>query len=274
MYIIVIPPYIRYNKKVYIALNIKRNMIRETLQKIGLTDGEIKVYLSLLELGSTTTWNITKKSKVSGSKVYEVLDRLIGKGMVSLVTKNNVKYFEASSPERILDYLDEKGEEIEEEKLSIQKIIPELILKKKEAKTSEVKVFTGWEGMKTANEDIIDTLKRGETWLEMGITEQPKLWEAYFNRKQKERAKKGIIHKSLLNIKYQQLYIARKNLPHTELRFLPKKFEMPTSIEIYKNKVSIFILLKEAPTVILIENEAVSDSFRKYFHALWKSAKK
>ena len=249
-------------------------MVQEALKQIGLTEGEIKVYLALLELGSTSTGKITKKSNISGSKVYEVLERLMQKGLASTVTKNNIKHFEATSPERILDYLDEKSSDIEKEKNNIRKIIPELILKKKETKQSEVKVYTGWEGMKTANEDIINTLKKGETWFEMGITSQPKSWEAYFNKKQKVRAKKGIIHKSLLNIQYQQLYKTRKNLPHTELRFLPKEFEMPTSTEIYKNKVAIFILLIEAPTVIIIENKAVAESFKKYFNHLWKIAKK
>ena len=106
-------------------------MIENALEKIGLTNGEIKVYLALLELGSTTTWEITRKSEISGSKVYEVLDRLIGKGLVSYIIKNNVKYFESASPEMILSYLDEKTKLIENEKRDIQKIIPELILKQK-----------------------------------------------------------------------------------------------------------------------------------------------
>ena len=44
-------------------------MIEEILHQIGLTEGEIKVYLSLLELGSTSTGKIIKKSHISGSKV-------------------------------------------------------------------------------------------------------------------------------------------------------------------------------------------------------------
>ena len=178
-------------------------MIESALQKIGLTDGEIRVYLALLELGSTSVGNIIKKSGISGSKTYEVLDRLIKKGLVNHITKNNVTYFEAASPERILDYLDEKEEEIEEEKTEIKKILPELILKQKSAKKSEAKIFTGWEGLKTANEDIIKTLKKGEEWLSMGLTEQPKPWEIHFNKRQKVRANKGIKHKHLLNKKYK-----------------------------------------------------------------------
>lgn len=248
-------------------------MIKNALREIGLTDGEIRVYLGLLETGSTTTGKITKKSKISGSKVYEVLDRLISKGLASSVTKNGVKYFEATSPERILDYLDEKKDQIEEERVIIQKIIPELILKQKSTIKSNVKVFTGFEGLKTANEDIISSLKKGEEWLSMGLTEQPKVWEIYFNKRQKVRAEKGIKHRHLLNEKYKSLYQQRKKLPHTKFKFLSKGIEMPTSIEIYKNKVLILILLQEDPMAIMIEGEAVSNSFRNYFNVLWKTAK-
>ncbi|MFA5992482.1 MAG: helix-turn-helix domain-containing protein [Candidatus Pacearchaeota archaeon] len=249
-------------------------MINQTLKAIGLTDGEIKVYLALLELGSSTTWNITKKSKISGSKVYEVLDRLISKGLVNSMIKNNVKYFESASPERILEYLEEKKQEIDIEKKDIIKIIPELILKQKQAPKSEVKIYTGWEGLKTVEEDILNSLKKGEEWLSMGLTEQPESWEIYFNKKHEERARKGIVHKHLLNEKYKSLYQKRKHLSYTEFRFLPKEMEMPTSIEIYANKVLIFILEPTNPLAILIESKPVFESFRKYFDVLWKQTKK
>lgn len=243
----------------------------DALKRIGLTDGEIKVYLALLELGSTTIGKITKISGISGSKVYEVLDRLIKKGLVSSVVKNNVSQFEATSPERIIDYLDEKRKQIDSEKEEINKIIPELILKQSNNKKSEAKIYTGLEGLKTVNQDIINSLKKGEEWLSMGLTEQPEPWEIYFNKKQQERARKGIIHKHLINEKYNSLYQKRKKLPNTQFKFLPKELEMPTSTEIYSNKVAIFILVKENPMAIVIESEEVSKSFRKYFYHLWKN---
>jgi len=249
-------------------------MIEQSLRKIGLTDGETKVYLALLELGSTTSGKITKRCAISGSKVYEVLDRLQNKGLTNFIIKNGVKHFDAASPERILDYLGERGNEIEKEKASIQKIIPQLIAKRAVSEPSVAKIFTGWEGLKTANEDIITTLKKGEEWLSMGLTEQPKLWEEYFTKRQIVRAKKGIIHKHLINEKYKAIHTRRKGLAKTELRFLSKELEMPTSIEIYGDKVIIMLITKENPMAIMIENSAIAKSFRKYFYVLWNNAKK
>ncbi|MBI4143657.1 hypothetical protein HY486_00220 [Candidatus Woesearchaeota archaeon] len=249
-------------------------MMADALKRIGLTDGEIKVYLALLELGASSTGKIIKISGISGSKVYEILDRLANKGLVNFTTKNGVKYFEDASPERILEYLEERERNIRLDKINIQKILPELILKQKAAPKTEVKVYTGWEGMKTVNEDIIASLKKGEEWLSMGLTAQPESWEIYFTKKQQERANKGISHKHLLNEKYKALHKQRRLIAHTEFRFLPKALEMPISTEIYKNKLAIFILLKEAPTTIVIESNVVAESFKKYFYLLWATAKK
>jgi len=253
---------------------IRNNKMIEALKRIGLTGGEISVYLALLELGSTTTWDVTKKSKISGSKVYEILDRLIGKGLASFMTKNNVKYFEAASPERILDYLDEKGKLIEKEKNEIRKIIPELILKKAKTTKAEVRVFTGFEGAKTVWEEVINDCKKGDEVLNWGLTQQPESWELYFNERERARDKKGIIMKQIINEKYISLYNTRKKLPNTYFRFFEKEAEMPTSVVVWKNKVALYVIPKENPITIVIESKETSESFKKYFEMMWKGAKR
>lgn len=248
-------------------------MIESSLQKIGLTDGEIKIYLALLELGTSTTWNITKKSGISGSKVYEILERLEKKGLVSFIIKNNVRYFEAANPERILDYLETKNKEIDLEKNEIKKILPDLILKQTKSEKSQVKVYTGFEGAKTVFEETIRDCKKGDEIYGWGLTEQPESWESYFNEREKFRSKKGIIYKMILNEKYQSLYKARKKLPNTYFRFLSKEFGMPTAFLIWKGKVSLYVSTKENPITIVMEGEAIANSFKKSFEIMWKQAK-
>ena len=70
----------------------------ELLEAIGLTKSEIKVYLALLELGSSTTGPIVEKSGASSSKIYEILEKLIQKGLVGHVIKAGKKHFEAAPP--------------------------------------------------------------------------------------------------------------------------------------------------------------------------------
>ncbi|MGN6622795.1 MAG: helix-turn-helix domain-containing protein [Candidatus Nitrosocosmicus sp.] len=72
-------------------------MMISELVELGLTNGEAKVYFSLLKLGSSKVGSIVKDCRVSYSKVYDVLERLILKGLVSYVLIGNIKHFNAES---------------------------------------------------------------------------------------------------------------------------------------------------------------------------------
>ena len=85
--------------------------IDESLQSLGLTNSEIKVYLALLELGISSKGKILEKAKIAPSKIYIVLNKLIDKGLVSLIIKNNIRHYQAAPVSRISDYLNLKKEE-------------------------------------------------------------------------------------------------------------------------------------------------------------------
>ena len=57
-------------------------MDTKILEKIGLTNGESKVYLALLEIGLSSTGQIIEKSQITSSKVYIILQKLEKKGLV------------------------------------------------------------------------------------------------------------------------------------------------------------------------------------------------
>jgi len=99
----------------------------ELLEEIGLTKGEIKVYLTLLKIGETTTGKIIETAQISSGKIYEILDKLIKKGLVSYIVKEKTKYFTASNPNRILDYLKEKEQDLKEKETELKKEIPNLL---------------------------------------------------------------------------------------------------------------------------------------------------
>ncbi|MCX6803798.1 MAG: hypothetical protein NTY48_04490, partial [Candidatus Diapherotrites archaeon] len=71
-----------------------------SLKEIGLTDGEVKVYLALLKLGSTKTGKLAISAGVSSSKVYKILARLEKKGLASHGIKDGVAFFSAQQPKR------------------------------------------------------------------------------------------------------------------------------------------------------------------------------
>ena len=100
--------------------------IETILEEIGLTKNEIKIYLVLLKLGSTSTGAIVKETGVHASKVYDGLNRLADKGLVTHVIIANTKHFKAVNPDRLIDFLEDKKKSIETQEDEIKKYLPEL----------------------------------------------------------------------------------------------------------------------------------------------------
>lgn len=59
------------------------------LNKIGLTDAEAKVYLTLLKNGSATGYEASKSSSVPRSKIYNILETLVTKGFILYSEEEN-----------------------------------------------------------------------------------------------------------------------------------------------------------------------------------------
>jgi sugar-specific transcriptional regulator TrmB len=69
---------------------------RKSMENLGLTSYEIKVYLSLLEHGSMTASDISKTSGVPYSKIYEVLNSLENKVWLESASERPQKFFPKS----------------------------------------------------------------------------------------------------------------------------------------------------------------------------------
>ncbi len=243
----------------------------EILEEAGLTKNEVSVYKTLLQLGSTTAGPLTKKSGIHRSRVYESLNRLIEKGLVSYKIKANRKYFEAQNPEALLDFINEKKEKIKE-------IIPELKeLQAFKPEKQEANVFEGYKGLKSIFDNIINVLKKGDEVLVFGARSgqdiAPETWQAFFKSLDKKRIEKGIIQKMIYNEDLRNSSIVKEYQKSklTEIRFLSQK--TLTGINIHADNVAM-IVWKKKPYGFVITSEEVSDTFREHFRILWKQAKK
>ena len=247
-------------------------METELLKNIGLTDSEIKVYLALLELGSTTKGPIVNKSGVASSKIYELLEKLTQKGLVSSVIKSGVRYFESAPPSRILDYLKEKENALQEQEKKLQELIPALEMKRSMAGIgSEVQVFKGMKGAETSFGDILKELKRGDEYYVLGISKFTPHFERFVIHFHKRRAKQGIKCKILVNELAKDIGKQLEQVPLTKTMYLQKELFTPVVFIIYKDKTLISIGLDEI--FIQIKSKNLSDGLRAYADYMWSIGK-
>jgi len=235
--------------------------ITKALEETGLSEGEIKVYIALVKLGSVPVNKIKEETNLHRTTIYDFLEKLINKGLVSYVIKNNVNYYQATKPIKLLDFVKEKEE-------NIRGIIPE-IEKLSQIKREEIRVevLKGVEGFKTLLNDILRT---GKELLAFGVEESlfqekfPTLLEQYF----KKEEKLGIKERVLTSEKTKFIF-KRKSIKY---RYVPDEFFSPTTTNIYGNKVVMIIW--EPLTIVMIENSGLADSYKKHFEMLWKISKK
>jgi HTH-type transcriptional regulator, sugar sensing transcriptional regulator len=242
------------------------------LLKIGLTEGEAKVYLALIGLGSSTVGPIVKKSRVAYSNVYDVLNRLMEKGVVSYVMKSKTKYFQAVSPKNLFEYLNKKEEEIVLQKKELEHAIP-LLEKLQEFKPKQkAEIFLGIKGMRAAYEKLFED---GDAHTE----------DLFFYIHEKDYANESDLFYSGLKHLFQKYKFRgignesfrdssfvdyTKDLKTMRLRFVD--IPIPGNIEVCGDKVLV-VSWEGEKTAFLIHSLAVAKYFRQYFESVWKIAK-
>ena len=244
--------------------------IKNILQKAGFTQNEVKAYLALIKIGRVTSYTIVKEAKISSGKIYETLNKLIERGLVSYIIIKGKKYFEAAEPERLIDYMKKRELEIHEETKEIEGIIPELKLKKKiiEEKT-KAEIYEGISGIKTVYELMLREVNPNGTLLILGAPKEAgEKLDIYFDNFNKRRIEKNIQLKIIVNYEHPREK-KLKSLKKTKIRGFPKNIITPSWINIFNGYVAIFNII-DKPVVFLIKNEKIAESYKQYFNLMWK----
>ena len=246
-------------------------MDQKLLEDIGLTRGEITVYFTLLKIGETTTGKIIEEAQISSGKIYEILDKLIKKGLVSYIIKEKTKYFNAASPNRILDFLYEKEKDLKEKESKLKKELPSLLNIQKSTKKYETTAFKGLKGIQAAIFEALENLNSQDEVLAMGIrSTKEKQYNMLWKRWHQERIKRKIVCKAIFSDKDTEYYSSFKKMPYTDVKTI--KGVTPSAIDIMGKQVLIFTYGEES-SCLSISSQEISQSFKTFFNTLWRIAK-
>lgn len=236
-------------------------MNTKILENLGLTKNQSLVYLSLLKLGSSPAQKIIKESGLHRSRVYDAVETLQQKGLVSSVIKNFKQHFQSVPPEKLMDFLEEKKQALREELPKLKQVEG---MKKEEIKAS---IYKGKEGLKTIYSQM---LKEGKDIKVLGakaiIIDELEYVIPHFD---KERIAKKIRWINIWDTKEAKIK-ANKYRKKIEGKVLPKGYEGKGVVNIFGDKVSIVLWEEKHPTAFMIENKETADSFRKWFDLIYE----
>lgn len=245
----------------------------EQLTKLGLSDKQSKVYIALLELGTSVVVEVAHKANVNRSTTYVILEELVNRGLVSISDDKAKRHYRAEPPERLIQMLEDQATNATKAVEVAKQVLPELkTLYTGVGVKPKVSFFEGEEGLKSVYENTLTSSEtiRAYASIEFMHRALPDYFPAYYRR----RAGKGIAIRSV----HPDTAEARERVRHDrdEARdscLIPhEQFHFTPEINIYDNKIA-FMSLREKFGLI-IESEELASAMKEVFELSWKEAKR
>src|SRR3989338_3566561 len=222
------------------------------LQNFGLTDAEVKVYITLLQLGESTASEISKKTGANRTFTYDRLKKLGDMGLVSSIIKDNKKYFKAAEPAQLLSILKEREEEVKD-------ILPELEKLKQPIKLGpEVEVYSTVKGVKTALNLMLN--QKHEIYLHGTLKKFQEIMQTHFEIWNKRRIKAKIKMKILSSESFD-LDLSESDILTEEEQTITSNFTFGDTM--------LDIMWGDYPVAVLIKSKEIAKNNITFFNTIW-----
>ena len=245
----------------------KSSIMAGLLHEIGLSGTEAEVYLELLKEDDVFASVVSDRVKNSRTHVYDTLDSLADMGLITYVIKSGKRYYKASHPRKLVDFLSEKKTRIEEQKEQMIGLIPQFLeLYGDRRRKSHIEVFAGEEGLNTVLKDI---LRHGLNYSILNASKESSeeskkvLKSFYYSRKKLKLGAKLLYKKGSKTVENQL----------DKVKFVSAENFGPVPTYIYGDNVAMVLKLEEI-TILKIENRELAHDFSKQFERLWKAAER
>ena len=186
-------------------------MFENELKDLGLTDNEIKIYLTLLKQGTLGPSELAEKTGLHRSYIYDTLERLLEKGIVNTMLISEKKNYRAVDPKILREIYELKLKQLDA-------ILPKLSsLASEETAKTNIELHKGKKVWRTLLKSLISDMKKGDLIYLVGINEafleeiEPIYLRQYFTFIKEKGVKEKII------IARGKKKFREKNLEYKEL---------------------------------------------------------
>lgn len=241
--------------------------IESALERWGMSQKEIKVYVALLELGEATVVRLAEVTRINRTTLYDILTALVEKGLAGSTVKDKIKYFYASKPRVLVETLKERL-------AAVQAVLPELVKRMGTVgKRPKIEFYEGPKGIDAVHEDVLSTAKQINAYGSYDIANKAAKYQSLDFRKRRLKHKismTAITDQSVTEIELRKLKEYRK----LTTIFIDEELRtMPTWTYIYENKVAILSFEKEQFFGVVIESPSIVAKEQFIFAKLMKQSK-
>lgn len=252
----------------------------QRLLEIGLNEGEAKVYLELLSIGTQLASILSKRIGLPRSTVYSNLKSLEKKGMVSFIIKKRVKFYSANDPNCLIGYIDGQCKTFDYYRNEMLSLIPKFrsIMKTYDLKKPMVSYFEGIAGVKHVMFDALTG--KGDfyaylclhKWFHSGLKDFLLSYKDFriFNKKVPLRA---IVPDTLEVRKFFEENYSHHPKGMTQILYVNSRQNLQifeNEMNIYDNKVAILHLDRGNEYGVVIESKEIYLMQKRIFEMAWR----
>jgi len=256
-------------------------MIKDLLEKIGLSETETEVYLSVLEQGKALPSRISKQTNIKRPTVYAAAEELVKKGILEKDLSGKSTYYIASSPNTIENYVEQEKRAVLDKMKAAKDIVGELetIHRSKRYSIPKIQFVDG--------EDVEQFLyKQGLVWSEKMNTSNETTWWGFqdhtFVEDKKNRDWIDWYWKNVpdsINLKLftndegaEREIMSKKNTPRRYIKYWEGD-PFTTSQWIVGDYVVNLVTNQKPYYLIQIHDKLLAENLRNLYKKLWEDNK-
>lgn len=247
------------------------NEIEKQLVELGLDGNKAKIYLACLELGRGTVIEIAKQAGIKRTTVYDNIDYLENKSLVTQEFEGNKKFYVARPPKALHELVNEKEEIVKDLVPQLYPLFNALPAKPK------IQYFHGHQGIRDVSRGVLTSSSKkvyylGNMYDYFKILKEEKTYSQGFV---KEKVERGVWSYAIWKYdpRILNFYTPEKNKKELrEVRFAPKEMELDVFIQLYDDKVGI-ISTKGEGYAMIMESRDLNRTLKSVFDILWSVSK-
>lgn len=238
------------------------------LTALGLPEKEGRVYVALLESGSSSIVELAKRSRLNRVTVYAVLETLISQKLVMITYKGKRKVYTVETPENLKRQLQDRLSNLEN-------ILPQLLLM---ANTGHVKPRViyreGIEGIKNVFRDALKAKEKTIVGIS-GIDALTSKNDALMTFLEKEfipgRKKRQIIVRLVMPDTPAGKRLKSRDQDHLrESRLLPaSSYSFESEIWVFDDTITFISYSQGEEFGLSIQSNPIANSFKMMWRVLW-----
>jgi predicted transcriptional regulator len=247
------------------------------IEELGLSNKEARVYVANLMLGASSVQNIADQAGIKRVTTYVILESLIGLGLVSQSMKGKKTYFIAEEPTNLERLLDKREQELKDQKINFDQILPELLgLKSIPKESPHVKFYDGAEGIRGIFATFFSTYA-GDVKETYGVSNLDQL-HAFFPEMAQtginpERTKNKINSHFLYTTTRGPIYKDSDEGANRISRWVPAdKYMFQGDFSIIGDYIILLSLAGSNPIGITIHSRDIAQGMLALFNLAWDSA--